>query len=40
MTVAKPHQITARSHITEAARTIGAWTLFLFWMLSGRAKLD
>ena len=38
--IAKANQISSRSHLMEAARTVAAWASFLFWMLSGRAKLD
>lgn len=40
MSVAKANQISSRSHIMEFARTVAAWTLFIFWMLSGRAKIE
>lgn len=35
--IARTHQITAAS---EWLSTFIAWAGFLFWMLSGKAKLD
>jgi len=37
MNVAKANQITAAS---EWLSTLIAWAGFLYWMLSGKAKLD
>jgi len=38
MTVAKANQIT--TDLTEWLHTLAAWARFLWWMLSGKAKLD